>query len=71
MKKTNSPGYLMPIRRSKRSSVERRSQRSEKNGGTVRYSHHHFCASRQGWAWLHELSAWVILNEVKDLTLGA
>jgi hypothetical protein len=44
---------------------------SEKNGGGVRYSHHNFFAKRQGWARLHELSAWVILNEVKDLTLGA
>jgi hypothetical protein len=30
-----------------------------------------FCANRQGWARLRELSAWVILNAVKDLTLGA
>jgi hypothetical protein len=33
--------------------------------------HYNFCANRQGWARLRELSAWVILNAVKDLTLGA
>ena len=61
----------MPIRRSKRSSVERRSQRSAKMAALFVTRITIFAQAEQGWARLHELSAWVILNAVKDLTLGA
>lgn len=61
----------MPIRRSKRSSVEQRSQRKAKIVAVFVTSITIFAQTdRQECRRVGELSAAVILNEVKDPTLG-
>jgi len=58
----------MPIRRSKRSSVERALAAKAKNGDSICYPHHIFAQTDKGGHGYVRYRPGFILNGVKDLT---